>query len=735
MLKKTTGRLERLAADTICYDYEGIHIVFAVTDRHKLKLLHFSTAPFEPGDLCRRPDGVEIGDEELRQLVEEAFQPVQVNFSGYNRPYEKQGNKQCVTAPGYMLVFDRIEEGSNAIGDTLTFWQHDDETGARVRSDWQCYAGLPVIRMTNTVTNAGDRPQTLEYISSFAYTGLEKDEVPGTRTFISSDDKMTLVIPYHSWQKELSLKQFRFADLGMAQTQPHCCQRTSRTIEVTNTGHWSTKAYLPLGYIGNSAADTGLFFQIEHNGSWHYEVGDQVRHFFVNVSGPTEVQSHWSKELAPGESFTTVPCAVGACHDSFEEAIGWLTRYRRAIRRPNRDDEELPVIFNDYMNCLFGDPTTEKELPLIDAAARAGCEYYVIDCGWYSAGPWWDNVGEWKESRERFPQGVRQLTDYIRSKGMIPGLWLELEVMGIHCRLAKELPDECFFLRHGRRVYDRSRWQLDFRHPLVIAHANEVIDRIVNEYGAGYIKMDYNIEPGIGTEVSADSVGEGMLEHERAYLAWLDSVFERYPDLVIENCSSGGLRMDYAMLRRYSIQSTSDQEDYLNYATIAMNSAAGVTPEQSAIWSYPLREGDREEVIFNMINAMLQRIHQSGHLAELSPERFDLVREGIATYKQLRGAIRRGVPFWPMGFADNEDKWLAGGLDCGDQILLAVWRRGGEDGLLVDLDRAFPGRKLKVECLYPSEAGDVWRYDSVDRSLELHYPQPAMARLFRITPQ
>ena len=60
--------------------------------------------------------------------------------------------------------------------------------------------------------------------------------------------------------------------------------------------------------------------------------------------------------------------------------------------------------------------------------------------------------------------------------------------------------------------------------------------------------MDYNIEPGIGTELDADSVGAGLLAHERAYLAWLDSVFKKYPDLVIENCSSGGLRIDYALL-------------------------------------------------------------------------------------------------------------------------------------------------------------------------------------------
>ena len=36
------------------------------------------------------------------------------------------------------------------------------------------------------------------------------------------------------------------------------------------------------------------------------------------------------------------------------------------------------------MNCLWGDPTEAKELPMIAAAAKAGCEYFVIDAGWYA---------------------------------------------------------------------------------------------------------------------------------------------------------------------------------------------------------------------------------------------------------------------------------------------------------------------------------------------------------------
>ena len=100
----------------------------------------------------------------------------------------------------------------------------------------------------------------------------------------------------------------------------------------------------------------------------------------------------------------SVPAAVAYGCGSADEAVRALTAYRRRIRRENEDNRKMPVIFNDYMNCLWGNPTTEEEIPLIDIAAACGCEYYCIDCGWYSAGEWWGNVGEWLPSEERFPK-------------------------------------------------------------------------------------------------------------------------------------------------------------------------------------------------------------------------------------------------------------------------------------------------------------------------------------------
>jgi alpha-galactosidase len=137
------------------------------------------------------------------------------------------------------------------------------------------------------------------------------------------------------------------------------------------------------------------------------------------------------------------------------------------------------VIFNDFV-VLWADPTEEKVLPLIDAAAEVGCEYFCIDAGWYADdGDWWETLGQWHPSQLRFPGGLKRVLDTIRAKGMIPGLWLELEVMGMRSPLARELPDDWFFCRHGKRILDHSRYQLDFRNPAVRAFADEVVERLV----------------------------------------------------------------------------------------------------------------------------------------------------------------------------------------------------------------------------------------------------------------
>ena len=191
-------------------------------------------------------------------------------------------------------------------------------------------------------------------------------------------------------------------------------------------------------------------------------------------------------------------------------------------------------------------------------------------------------------SRTRWaPSGLKEVINRIRSKGMVPGLWLEPEVVGIHSPL-KDKPDAWFFMRHGRRVIDHSRFLLDMRNPEVRIHLDSVVERIVGEFGVGYLKMDYNVDGLEGTESHADSFGQGLLENNRSPDVVVRGLLNRYPDLTIENCGSGGGRMDYAMLSRLQLQSSSDQGDYRKFPAIVAGASAGVVPEQLVIWSYPM---------------------------------------------------------------------------------------------------------------------------------------------------
>ena len=112
-----------------------------------------------------------------------------------------------------------------------------------------------------------------------------------------------------------------------------------------------------------------------------------------------------------------------------------------------------------------------------------------------------DGVGEWLPSDRRFPGGIGEVIRYIRDKGMVPGLWLELEVMGINCPMVSKVSKDWFFQRNGRPIIDHCRYQLDFRNKEVRDYATGVIKRLVEEYGVGYIKMDYNIDTGVGNRL------------------------------------------------------------------------------------------------------------------------------------------------------------------------------------------------------------------------------------------
>ncbi|MFE4544704.1 glycoside hydrolase family 36 protein [Arthrobacter sp. NPDC056727] len=405
--------------------------------------------------------------------------------------------------------------------------------------------------------------------------------------------------------------------------------------------------------------------------------------------------------LAPGESFTTVP-AVLCIGSDLQDAAAALTSWRRSNRRSHPDNSCPAIVFNDYMNTLNGDPSTAKVLPLVEAAAAAGAEVFCIDAGWYSnSNDWWDTVGAWTPSTTRFPSGLGEIIEAIRSRGMAPGLWLEPEVIGVNSLAALTLPEDAFFQRGGSRVEEQGRFHLDLRHPAARKHLDETVDRLVADFGIEYFKFDYNIDGGPGTDRDATSVGAGLLGHNRAHITWLDGLLERHPGLILENCASGGMRSAGDLLSRMHLQSTSDQQDPLAYPPIAASSPLSMLPEVAANWAYPQPEMTPEQSAFTLVTGLAGRFYLSGHLNRMSATQMDLVHEAVQAAKSLRPFLIESTPSWPAGLPGWGDRWIASALHGPEQIVLSLWDRGDDTGEIALEFPTLKGKDLSIDTVFP----------------------------------
>jgi alpha-galactosidase len=631
------------------------------------------------------------------------------------------------------LKYESHEIQKDGLVETLEIRSRDAVTGILVTARLAIYGDIPVLRSLATITNESKETEiTVTQLSSIAVGGLTTKSQEWYHDY-------TLLTATNGWFREAQWREQTLPEIGIDNDGicelPDGHSASQATFSLHNRGSFSTSSYLPMGALKSSCGKDTWLWQVENNGSWRWEIGDYKDSIYLAAGGPTGMDHNWKQVLQPGQSFTTVPVALTRVAGGVEAAFAALTDYRRQIRRPHEDNENLPIIFNDYMNCLMGDPDEDKVSALLDPVAKTGAEYFVIDAGWYADdSTWWDDVGLWEPSQKRFPSGFKVLLDKIKSKGLIPGLWLEPEVVGVRSVVANRLPKEAFFQECGQRIVENGRFQLDYRHPEVRTWMDTVIHSLVVNYGAGYFKFDYNIEVTQGTDIGgSSSTGAAHLEHQRAYLSWVRSLLDRYPTLVIENCSSGGQRMEYAMLSVHSLQSTSDQQDPALYAAIAAGVPTAVVPEQSATWAYPQPGWSDELNAFTVVNSLLGRVYLSGRLDKLSPHQLGLVVEGMDVYKKIRFGLKSAYPMWPLGLPRWHDDWLSLALITKNNgIYLAIWRRGGvtEKGLPVRFpDGQYP---RNVKLLYPTrfETKAIWNETSGMLSLKL--PDTTCARFFHL---
>jgi alpha-galactosidase len=652
----------------------------------------------------------------------------------------------------------------------------DPVSGLRAEVFYRVLSGRGALRCWVRLANHGPAPVTVESVTSFLCGGLTSAPRPAATP--DNVDDLDVLWAENDWLAEGRWQRRRLRDaLPDLNRQVHGADPRGR-FGLTSAGTWSSGGYLPMGAVVSRSTGHAWAWQIEHNGGWHWQTGECTHRYvaagsgphgghapagsasgaYLALLGPADTEHAWNVTLPPGGSFTTVPVAVAVSASGFEGAVGALTAVRRAVRRPHEDGRNLPMIFNDYMNTLMGNPTTERLLPLIDAAAEVGAEYFCIDSGWYADADesWWDTVGAWKPSATRFPNGIGEVLDHIRAAGMIPGLWLEPEVVGVHSPVVLELPPEAFFQRDGRLVTEHGRHHLDLRHAAAVKHLDQVVDFIVGDLGVGYLKLDYNIEIAPGPTTGGLSPGAGLLEANRAQLDWVDGVLDRHPHLVLENCSSGGMRVDYALLSRFQLQSTSDQQDPFRYPPIAAAAPAAIAPEQAANWAYPQPSFTDDEIAFTLCGTLLGRMYLSGHLDHMSRDQRALVAEAVRVHKELRGSLAGALPFWPLGLPRWTDPWIALGLRTPEASYLTVWHRapvgaeagatgpwapgeaaaggvasGGQPGITLPVPH-LRGKAVIAEVLYPGAAGTSVAWDAAAGTLSVDLPRVPSGCLIRL---
>jgi alpha-galactosidase len=632
-----------------------------------------------------------------------------------------------------------------------------DAHGLAVSTQLQFIPGAAVIRQTTTVTNIGEEPRLLTQLSSACVNGLASDGIRGW------NDRGKIKVHYarQAWHGEGQWRSADLEELGLYKGSVH---PPSNTIRLSSAGSFSTGRYLPMLVLEDKETSKVWYMQVETSSSWNMEIGfrgsweDASGSLYMHADGGSERFGNWKKTLQPGESCTSVPVAYGSIEGDFNDAVRELTRYRRAALKPEAAWQgEFPLVYNDFMNGIWGLPTRDKLLPLIHSAAEAGAEIFCIDAGWFmedSESPV-QRLGDWEPVEERFGEGGLQgVLDEITRSGMLPGIWLEIEMCHAESSLHAK-PDAWFLIRSGKRIGGPDRVFLNFAHEEVRAYFHDVIDRLVS-MGVRYIKNDYNDFIPLA-DAGPDSGDDGLQAAMTAFYGYIDEVRARHADLILENCGSGAMREDYAVLSHFHVQSTSDQEIYHQYPSVLQGSLAAVLPEQAGIWCYPypllfldqkrpdivrdpgyqaaMRDG--EQTIFNLVNGLCGNMVLAGHLYAADAYNMELIREGTELYKKERSHIRTSSPIYPTGLLRIGDKsaWGSLGLlsDNGERLLLAVWKLASHDDYFDIPLAGWVSESAVVRQLYPAKGHDAGLYfNPRSRKLTVSMTGAYKARYFEI---
>jgi len=411
--------------------------------------------------------------------------------------------------------------------------------------------GSPFLVRWLEITNTGDRPAALAAVAP--WSGLLW-HVPAYQSRLPAEATGVFSLGHYS--------QTGFGHEGDFVWETLRAGTTRRRGTMGRSG-WG----LPFFLARNEATGEAVMAHLAWSGNWSME-------FFVDTEWPplNDVFAREGPPLNAGLFFALAPHATApqrmiapgemvtspAVHLAFlrGDLDGCVQELHAHLRRSvfAQQPAERGLLIGAGRVVAGDEDWLRRE---IDMAAETGCEYFVVDAGWYGAKPdsWWTTVGDWQVGHW-LPTGLASIRAYVHGQGMLFGLWMEPESIGSDSLLLQERPDWAL-RRDGELVADGRA--LDLSQPEVARWVEDEIARVIAEHEVDIFKLDYNtfIHDG-GQHIADEAVENTLWRHYEALYGIIDRVRARFPHIVLENCAAGGGRNDLGLAGRFHVSCQSD---------------------------------------------------------------------------------------------------------------------------------------------------------------------------------
>jgi len=493
------------------------------------------------------------------------------------------------------------------------------------------YAGAGSVETVTTYCNGGGEDITLDMLSSFCLGGITP--------FIAGDAPDSLIVHRlrSKWSNEARLDSISVEDLQLEPTWSGYGAASERFGQV---GSMPVRKFFPFIAIEDTINHLLWGAQLACSSSWQMEIYRRDDGLCVSGGLPDDDFGHFSKTLRPGESLTAPTAYLSVCAGDIDGLCSRLVSSQAGALRKMELPARMPVVFNEFCT-TWGNPSQENIQRILSTLKGHDIDYFVIDAGWYAdeVKGWGANMGDWEVNTKLFPCGLAPVVKMIRKAGLKPGIWFEPEVCGRDAKAFEET--DHLLKRHGTPITTGNRRFFNMRDGWVAAYLEERVIGLIKRYGFEYVKIDYNDSIGVGCD-GAESLGEGLRQNQIAARAFLEHIRECVPGILVENCSSGGHRLEPSFLGVCQLASFSDAHEVREIPIIAANLHRAMLPCQSLIWAVLRKDDSPKRLIWSLSATFLGVMCLSGDVSYLTPAQWGIVDEAILFYRRVSHIIQDG---------------------------------------------------------------------------------------------